>query len=108
MEHKDHQKANDKTAAHYALARAINFSYPHLKQATARHGPSKIVLVDKIKASQDSRAQAFLQVTFDRFEVAATLHRYVSVSIIMTQVRWPRPSPRFIKLLNDSSDPARL
>ena len=38
MEHKDHQKANDKTAAHYALARAINFSYPHLKQVTARDG----------------------------------------------------------------------
>jgi hypothetical protein len=48
------------------------------------------------------------QVTFGRFKVAATLHRYVSGSIIMTQVRWPRPSPRFMKLLNDSSDPARL
>src|SRR5882724_11146315 len=103
MEHKDHQQANDKTAL--TPSRAINFSYTHLKQPTARHGPSKIVLVDKIKASRDSRAQAFLQVTFDRFEVAATLHRYVSVSIIMTQVRWPRPSPRFRKLLNDSSDP---
>jgi hypothetical protein len=37
MEHKDHQQANDKRAAPYALARAINFSYPHLKQVTARH-----------------------------------------------------------------------
>jgi hypothetical protein len=37
MEQKDHQQANDKTAAPYALARAINFSYTHLKQATARH-----------------------------------------------------------------------
>jgi hypothetical protein len=31
-----------------------------------------------------------------------------SGSIIMTQVRWPQPSSRFIKLLNDSSGPARL
>jgi hypothetical protein len=29
-----------------------------------------------------------------------------SGSIIMTQVRWLQPSPRFIKLLNDSSGPA--
>ncbi|PYL98815.1 MAG: hypothetical protein DME27_03890 [Verrucomicrobia bacterium] len=42
------------------FGRAIHFSYPHLKQVTARHRPSKIVLVDKIKASEDWRAQAFL------------------------------------------------
>src|SRR5205814_4007958 len=42
------------------FGRAIHFSYPHLKQITARHRPSKIVLVDKIKASEDWRAQAFL------------------------------------------------
>src|SRR5882762_8391916 len=41
------------------FGRAIHFSYPHLKQVTARHRPSKIVLVDRIKAS-DWRAQAFL------------------------------------------------
>jgi len=45
----------------YALARAINFSYPHLKQVTARAiEQSKIALVRKIKASEDWRAQAFL------------------------------------------------
>src|SRR3981189_310365 len=42
------------------FGRAIHFSYPHLKQVAARHRPSKIVLVDKIKASEDWRAQAFL------------------------------------------------
>ena len=61
MEQKDHQQASDKIAAHYALARVINFSYPHLKRVTASViEQSKIVLVDKIKASEDWRAQAFL------------------------------------------------
>jgi len=31
------------------FGRAIHFSYPHLKQATARHRSSKIVLVYKNK-----------------------------------------------------------
>jgi len=35
------------------FGRAIHFSYPHLKQVTARHRPSKIVLVGKIKAPED-------------------------------------------------------
>jgi len=42
------------------FGRAINFSYPHLKQVTASAiEQSKIVLIDKIKASEDWRAQAF-------------------------------------------------
>jgi hypothetical protein len=60
MEHKDHQQANDKTAAPYALARAINFLIRILSRLLRAIGPSKIVLVDKIKASEDWRAQAFL------------------------------------------------
>jgi hypothetical protein len=47
------------------------------------------------------------QLTLDRFGIADTLHRYVSGSIIMTQLRWLEPSPRFIKLLNDSNGPVR-
>ena len=108
MEQKDHQQANDKAAAHYALALPSTFLIRTLSSLLRAMGQSKIVLVDKINPSQDRRAQAFLQVTFDRFEVAATLHRYVSVSVIMTQVRCLQPLRRFVKLLNDSSGPARL
>jgi hypothetical protein len=79
MEQKDHQQANDKAAAHYALAVPSTFLIRILSSLLRAIGQSKIVLVDKINPSQDWRAQAFLQVTFDRFEVAATLHRDVLV-----------------------------
>jgi hypothetical protein len=54
---------------------AINFSYPHLRQAIARYGATENRVDRQIKASEDWRAQAFLQVTFDRFGIAGTLHR---------------------------------
>jgi hypothetical protein len=87
-------KRQNSTALRFG--RAIHFSYPHLKQVTARYRPSKIVLVDKIKASEDWRVQAFLlesrwpneydfalvgtetdlaQITPDRFGIAGMLHR---------------------------------
>jgi hypothetical protein len=47
MEQKDHQQASGKNSSALRFGRAIHFSYPHLKQVTARHRPSKIVLVDK-------------------------------------------------------------
>jgi hypothetical protein len=51
-------------------ARAINFSYPHLEQVTARDKASENRVGRQINALEDWRAQAFLQATFDRFEVA--------------------------------------
>ena len=71
MEHEDHQQANDKTAAHYALAVPSTFLIRILSRLPCAIGPSTMVLVDKIKALEDWRAHAFLQVTFDRFEVAS-------------------------------------
>jgi hypothetical protein len=60
MEQKDHQQASDKIAAHYALAVPSPFLIRILSRLPRAKGPSKIVLVHKIKASEDWRAQAFL------------------------------------------------
>ena len=60
MEQKDHQQASDKIAAHYALAVPSTFLIRILSRLPRAIGPSKIVLIDKIKASEDCRAQAFL------------------------------------------------
>jgi hypothetical protein len=60
MEQKDHQQASDKITAHYALAVPSTFLIRILSRLPRAIGPSKIVLVDKINASEDWRAQAFL------------------------------------------------
>ena len=60
MEQKDHQQASDKIAAHYALAVPSTFLIRILSRLLRAMGQSKIVLVGKIKASEDWRAQGFL------------------------------------------------
>jgi hypothetical protein len=109
MEQKDHQQANDKIVAPYALARAPStFRIRILSRLLRAIGQSKIVLVDKqTHWSTGVRKHPYRLYLID-LRLRTTLHRYVSVPIVMTRVHGPRPSARFIKLLNDSSDSARV
>src|SRR6266404_3217878 len=60
MEQKDHQKASDKIAAHYALAVPSTFLIRILSRLPRAIDHRKSCWSTKIKASEDWRAQAFL------------------------------------------------